>query len=399
MKTRVQLSLVGCLLSVILHGYLVMHYYPLKLGIAGGESMCNVSAKLNCDAVSASAYSAMLGIPMAMWGAVANLVLFVLILLAWLEWSENPERLKRFTLLLAFSSAAASVVMGSISVLFLSQYCIVCLALYVMSFAIFFLYRGVLREPFFLHIKRDLPVLWAESKGIVIAFVAIPVVAYLTHQAFLRNFGDVEIEHLAAEAVMYWQQSPTQQFVAKPTLTMGPVGDAAVMTIAEFADFRCHHCKNASYSLDAFAKAHPDVRFEFYAWPLDGSCNETVQGSNGVSCRIASLVYCAEKEGKGWEAHHKMFDIQDQTLRVDSPSQLDEILAREVPALGLNWQMMQTCLADPSVADAIRSQAKQGDLVNVRGTPTIFVNGKKLEHGAMIPVLQLARQKSLEGKK
>jgi uncharacterized membrane protein/protein-disulfide isomerase len=398
-KTRVQLALVGCLISVGLHLYLVLHYYPLKLGIAAGDSMCNLSAKLNCDAVSASVYSSFLGIPMALWGAVTNGVLFVLILLGWLEWSDNPERVKRFALLMAFMSFAASVVMGTISVLLLSQYCIVCITLYVFSAIIYFLYRGVLREPFWMHFKLDLPVVFEQSKGLVAAFVAIPLVAYLAHQAFLNNFGDQEIDHMAIEAVALWQTNPLQQFVAKPTLVMGPSSESAVLTLAEFADFRCGHCKHASYSLDAFVKAHPDVRFEFYTFPLDGVCNEAIPNGNGVSCRLAAAVFCAEKESKGWEAHHRIYDMQDQFLRLETVGQTDEILARELPALGVNWQTAQTCMADPTTMDAIKSQAKQGALVDVRGTPTIFGNGRKLERGQIIPVLQLARQKALEQKK
>src|SRR5262245_32456387 len=95
MKTRVQLALVGCLLSVGIHIYLALHYYPLKLGIAGSQSLCNINEKFNCDAVAASQYSAFLDIPMAIWGAVVNALLFGLVLMSWLEWSEHPERLRR----------------------------------------------------------------------------------------------------------------------------------------------------------------------------------------------------------------------------------------------------------------------------------------------------------------
>ena len=37
--------------------------------------------------------------------------------------------------------------------------------------------------------------------------------------------------------------------------------------------------------------------------------------------------------------------------------------------------------------DAVKAQAKQGSLVNV-STPTLFANGKLMERGQMVPVLQ-----------
>src|ERR1035437_4670532 len=108
MKTRIQLALMGCLASIAAHLYLTMHYYPLKFGFASGQSICNLNAKFDCDAVSASSYASLFGMPLALWGAATNAVLFVLILLSWLEWSEYPERLKRWTLALAAASFGAS---------------------------------------------------------------------------------------------------------------------------------------------------------------------------------------------------------------------------------------------------------------------------------------------------
>lgn len=398
MKTRVQLALVGCLISVLAHLYLAIHYYPLNLGLSSGQSICNINAKLDCDAVSASAYSAFLGIPVALWGAMLNAVLFVLILLAWLEWSEYPERLKRWSLGLAFASCVGTVVMGLISVTLMEAYCIVCISLYALSFLVFWAYRGTLREPFWMHFKRDIPKLWPESKGILVGLAMIPAGAYLGDQFFMSNFGSERLAQMVSESVADWQHAPVQQFVAKPSLVTGPESDKAALTITEFADFMCGHCKHASYSLDAFVRAHPDVRFEFYAFPLDGACNEKIESSSGIPCKLATLVVCAERENKGWDMHHLLFEEQSNIIHAGSPGAVDELLAHLVPKAGLNWQMMQTCLADPAAQDAVKAQAKQGGLVNVGGTPTIFANGRVLSAGQRIAVLQAAREKALAEK-
>lgn len=398
MKTRIQLALMGCLASIAAHLYLTMHYYPLKFGFASGQSICNLNAKFDCDAVSASAYASIFGMPLALWGAATNAVLFVLILLSWLEWSEYPERLKRWTLLLAAASLGASIVMALISATQMQNYCLFCITLYVLSAVIFFSFKGLLREPFWMHWRHDLPLLWAESKGVLAGFVAIPILAYLTHQMFMQNLGDAQIENLVTESVTEWQQSPKQNFVAKPSLIMGPSLEHAAMTLVEFADFRCGHCKHASYTLDAFVKSHPDVRFEFYSFPLDGACNEKIEGANGISCRLAAAVFCAEKEGKGWELHRSLFDIQDDVNHAGTPAEVDPLLAQAVTQLGLNWERMQNCMIDPASQDAIRAQAKQGALVNVVGTPTLFANGRLLNRGQIMPVLQAVRAHAIQTK-
>jgi len=395
MKTRVQLALVGCLLSVGAHLYLALHYYPLKVGGAAGQSLCNINEKLNCDAVSASQYSDFLGVPLAIWGVVVNAVLFGLILMSWLEWSEHPERLRRWTLALAGASLTASGIMGAISVLFMNNYCIFCIALYFFSILIFACYRGVLREPFWANVGKDLPHLWAQSRGVLISLVSIPMLAFFLHHIFLDKLGLGEITKMVAESIQEWEASPKFEFVAKPSLSIGPTQDAAALTLVEFADFRCGHCKKASYSLHAFVDAHPDVRLEFYSFPLDGACNDKIESSSGISCRLAAAVYCGEKMGKGWQTHDKLFEIQDEVNHTSTVGELDVILSKQLPALGLNWESVQTCLNDVATLDAIKAQAKQGSLVNVRGTPTLFANGKLINR-VMVPVLQEARKKSMK---
>lgn len=398
MRTRVQLALMGCLVSIGVHLYLTFHYYPLKFGFAVATSVCNLNAKFDCDAASASAYAAVFGIPLAAWGAITNFVLFLMILISWFEWTETPERFKRWTLVLAGGSLAASLVMGVISLTQMNSYCLFCISLYVLSAIVFFAFKGLLREPFFMHLQRDIPELWQENKGILTAFAAIPVLAYLLHQMFMQNMGASEIDRMVQEATQEWESAPKQDFVAKPSLVMGPAAQAASLTLVEFADFRCGHCKRASYTLHAFVKSHPDVRFEFYSFPLDGACNEKIESSSGISCRLSAAVVCAENEGKGWELHQTLFDIQDEVIGFTTPAALDPLLGQTAIKLGLNWERLQACIADPVTQNAIRAQAKQGALVNVQGTPTVFADGKLLMRGNMLPVLQAIRKKVLSAK-
>lgn len=398
MKARIQIALLSVLLSIGAHLYLTSHYYPLKFGYSTGQSICNLSAKFDCDAVVASPYSSFLDVPISVWGLAFNAVLLMLILLSWLEWSEHPERLRRWTFLMTGLSLAGSFVMAGISAAMMSSYCPFCIALYALSFVTFFAFKGVLKEPFFMHLKRDFAVLWSESRGIVVALVAIPVLAFLTHQFFMQNLGNSQVARMVTESVDEWEHSPPQDFVAKPAIAMGPEKDKATVTLVEFADFRCPHCKRASYTLHAFVKAHPDVRFEFYAFPLDGQCNEKIEQPNGISCRLAAAVYCAEREGKGWEMHDMLFDKQEEISHSQSPAELDTNLGKNITPLGLNFETLQRCLDQPETMDAIKAMAKQGALVNVMGTPTLFANGKLLSRGQLVPVLQSVHAKAKQSK-
>jgi protein-disulfide isomerase len=192
--------------------------------------------------------------------------------------------------------------------------------------------------------------------------------------------------------------SPKIEFVAKPSLAKGAEASQATLILTEFADFRCGHCKRASFTLHAFAKANPDVRFEFYSFPLDGACNEKIPQATGLSCRLASAVYCAEKDGKGWEMHDLIFAHQETINNFTTSAQIDGLLAKEISSTGLNWESVQRCIEQPETTDSIKSQAKQGALANVPGTPTVFANGRLVTRGSMLPVLQAIHEKAKASK-
>jgi protein-disulfide isomerase/uncharacterized membrane protein len=307
--------------------------------------------------------------------------------------------LRRWTVLLSGISVVASGVMGAIALTLMNNYCLFCIALYVLSIIVFFALKGILKEPFWMHLKRDLPAMPSASLGILGAFAVIPVMAFLTDRMFTENLGNAQVARAVSDSIAEWDSAPAQEFVAKPSLTTGPEKDKATMTLVEFADFRCGHCKRASYTLHAFVRAHPDVRFEFYSFPLDGACNEKINSANGISCRMAAAVVCAEKEGKGWEMHDFLFEKQEAMMSIASAQALDTELSKSVSEFGLNWESMQRCLDQPETVDAVKAQAKQGALVNVMGTPTLFANGKLLSRGQLVPVLQGVHNKAKEARK
>ncbi len=391
MKTLTKITLLGAAVSVILHLYLAFHYYPIRFG-SSGPSICSINATFDCDAVSASSFSAFLDVPLALWGAATNLVIFILALGQWWGWSDDPERLRRWTLVLIGLSAFASATMGVVSTQ-LHNYCLFCITLYVLSFIMLGCYARTLQAPFFGNLGSDLAGMWPRSKGVLIAFAAIPALAFLGHAGFKESFGIGDIDQKIEGFVADWQRAPQNDFVVPPAITMGPERSSARMTLSEFADFRCPHCRHAYPSLDHFAKSHPNVRLEFYNFPLDGKCNEALQGGggDGISCRLAVAVTCAAKQDdKGWDLHHAIYDAQDEVLNYRSMSDVDQKLTTLAGATGVNRDALFKCMDDQSAQDAVRMQAKQGAQVKIEGTPTIFANGKLLPAAQLIPVLEAA---------
>jgi protein-disulfide isomerase len=78
----------------------------------------------------------------------------------------------------------------------------------------------------------------------------------------------------------------------------------------------------------------------------------------------------AGKQGKFWEIHEKLFANQKNL----SDAKVEAIAGE----LGLNMEQFNRDLKDPVIASLIDRDMNNGQQANVRGTPTIFVNGKLL---------------------
>ena len=111
---------------------------------------------------------------------------------------------------------------------------------------------------------------------------------------------------------------------------------------------------------------------EFYNFPLDGECNEGVPDKTGISCRLAYSVMCAEKQGRGWDLHHALYENQDEVnggLGGGSAIEyIDSDIKKIAGGIQVNTDELFKCMSDPQIADAVRMQAKQGVAGKIQGT-------------------------------
>lgn len=120
------------------------------------------------------------------------------------------------------------------------------------------------------------------------------------------------------------------------------------------------------------------MRLQFYVFPLDGACNDAISRAEGGSCRLAKSVLCAEKSGKGWALHDEIFGNQETLNRKHSVDEIDWELKEYAKNLGLDFEELKSCMESTEVHEQILAQAKLGEKAKVEGTPTIYVNGRKL---------------------
>jgi protein-disulfide isomerase len=87
---------------------------------------------------------------------------------------------------------------------------------------------------------------------------------------------------------------------------------------------------------------------------------------------MALGLYCAQKQGKFDALYKKAFEGQAPT----NPQAKDVVLL--ATAAGLDGAQMETCLASPEAIAKVKADIEEAGRAEVTGTPTLFINGKRL---------------------
>jgi protein-disulfide isomerase len=135
----------------------------------------------------------------------------------------------------------------------------------------------------------------------------------------------------------------------------------AKITLVEFADYECPHCKRFQpvlrQILDEFKG---DVRLYFKHYPLPQHTNARL---------AAEAAVAAQRQGKFWQFQDKLWENQD-TL---SPAELEKF-AKEV---GLDTSKFRADLDDGKIKTRVQKDRVDGTTLGLSSTPTLYINGRE----------------------
>lgn len=153
-----------------------------------------------------------------------------------------------------------------------------------------------------------------------------------------------------------------------------PVGQSKIrgnpqapVTIVEFSDFQCPYCSRLQPTLKEVLKAYPnEARLVFKDFPL----------SFHKMARYASkAAHAAGEQGKYWEMHDIIFGNSSK-LTESSFKQFAEKLGLDINRFMADYQSNKY---DKQIQDDINL----GRTAGVSGTPTLFINGKRMRGRSM----------------
>jgi len=132
----------------------------------------------------------------------------------------------------------------------------------------------------------------------------------------------------------------------------------APVTLVEFTAFQCGYCARSQATITQILESYPgQVQHVVKYKPL-----------RDPKAAIASLA--AERQGKYWEYRNLLFANQRAIN--------DANLTTWATEVGLDLERFKTDRTDPALAAAISQDSKQAASLGVSGTPTFFINGKKM---------------------
>lgn len=185
-----------------------------------------------------------------------------------------------------------------------------------------------------------------------------------------------------ASTVMKKELKPTQEIyrVSQDKLikfhnpTTGP--QTAKVTIVEFLDPECESC----------AAFNPTVKGILSEYKNDVRLVVRYMLFHRNSKLAALATEAAGKQGKYWEMQAQLFYQTDWTHQETPQNEKFERIAKE---MGLDVTQFKKDMLDPGLSANIEADFQEGPSLGVKGTPTLFVNGR------MLPELSYEGLKSL----
>jgi len=138
---------------------------------------------------------------------------------------------------------------------------------------------------------------------------------------------------------------------------------SARVTIAEFVDYECPHCKLAQAMMHELLEEYPnDVRVCFKHNPW----------SSHVNARWAAQAsVAAHKQGKFWPYSEKVWENSEHL----TPAVLDSA----AQAVGLDILRWRKDRASDESQARVQQDLSEGRDLGIKSTPAIFINGRKYE--------------------
>ncbi|GAB6907646.1 conserved membrane hypothetical protein [Desulfosarcina cetonica] len=365
----VGLALIGLLDAI----YLSISHYRVYTDTAY-QSFCAISKAVNCDTVSQSPYSTLIGVPVPVWGVLGYACFIIIGFFAGQKQAEH-KRLWASLQIIAVLFCLYSIVLALISTYWIHSYCIMCVVSYGVNLGLLFSV-WIIRRRF-------------DSTSWMIAIIADW--HYLTRNRMRFALAVVMPIVVAAMVILwfpeYWELVPAHETnqVEKGIDEAGHPyfgSTEAEVTITEFADYQCFQCRKMHYFLRRLIEQYPDrARLIHRHFPMDYTVNPGLKTNLHVgSGKMALLAIYASAKDKFWLMNDLLFGM--------AASKKNFNLQQVAEKTGIDQRELVWALENKQVYQRLAMDLKKGGELGLEGTPGFLIEGNVYQGNIPSEVLQ-----------
>jgi protein-disulfide isomerase len=267
----------------------------------------------------------------------------------------------------------------------LSLFCILCAITYVSVIALFIISGGATKYPMTSmpgRAARDLRTLISSPVAL-----AMLLVIGVGSAVLIASFPSESSAQAAQEQAYATYQPLTEQqraqleawWAVQPKVDIPfPPAEGTKVLIVKFSDFQCPGCRSAFEALKPVLAKYEGqgVQFVKKHYPLESECNPGIQMGQPHygSCEAAAAYEMAKGTPHLARIDDWLFDNQ-QTLTKDSVRRA----AEEIAGITNYDEKYEATL------ETVKTDAGLGKMLNVKSTPTIYINGRMLNPSIMPP--------------
>lgn len=243
--------------------------------------------------------------------------------------------------------------------------------------------------------------------SILIAGVLIAGASFYNTKVMIQSLGSGTVKQQAGLA----QTAPTQGTQTAPTaapeaaagqpITVADRSDEPVIgnknakvTMIEFSDFQCPFCER--FYKDSYSQIKTKyvdtgkLKIVYRHFPL--SFHQNAQ-------KAAEAAECANRQGKFEQYHDLLFNNSQSDgtgLNTADLKKYADQLGLNKGTLGLGQNKFNTCLDNGETAQVVSQDTAAGTAAGVDGTPSFFINGKKIVGAQPYSVFEAAIEAALK---
>jgi len=386
-KYLIYILLASALLGLYFSIILTIHHVDSSYQSFIVDSLCGNNSQSGCNVVNRSDISEFMGLPLALWGFFFYAtVLFTAI------FYMVTGAISFLQIIVPFAVFAGVADIGLLlySVAALDTICIMCSITYVSTAGILFALISMLvkGEGFMPDISKIKSLQTTIKLPLILAILLIPVTG-----GFVYNFADTNSAKNnnggSDQKYLYYLEKSIQAFVndydngeinsfdVRAESRKGAT--RPILDIVEFADFLCPYCKITGASLKEFVNKYPDeVSVTYRNYPLDQKCNPQMQRQlHDGSCALSYAAYCAGEQNRFWDIHDLFYQNQANFGHSVKESDIYALVSKT----SVNMAAFKQCMSSDKAKNSIKEDIDVAGRLNLTGTPSIYINGRKVEGG------------------